>query len=144
MKRNVYTAVVVIMAAVQLNPTKINMKTYTIEQFRNYLLSQDSMGNILYNLKEEKIDHANKRWVVYVHPESDCVLIDTLDNEELCLDELDELERFFEKDVAIEWAKDYANSTGLVFHSNITAEEEDMKNGHPYPAHETWEDTSEG
>lgn len=30
------------------------MKTYTIEQIRNYLLSQDSMGDILYNLSEKE------------------------------------------------------------------------------------------
>jgi hypothetical protein len=36
------------------------MKQYTIEQIRNYILSQDSMGDILYNLKEENIDKANE------------------------------------------------------------------------------------
>lgn len=34
------------------------MKKYTVEQFRAYLLSQDSMGDILYNLSEENIDIA--------------------------------------------------------------------------------------
>lgn len=34
------------------------MKKYTIEEFRAYLLSQDSMGDMLYNLSEENIDIA--------------------------------------------------------------------------------------
>ena len=36
------------------------MKTYTIEQIRKYILSQDSLGDVLYNLKESKIDEANE------------------------------------------------------------------------------------
>lgn len=36
------------------------MKKYTIEEIRNYILSQDSLGDVLYNLKEENIDKANK------------------------------------------------------------------------------------
>ena len=35
------------------------MKQYTVEQIRNYILSQDSLGDVLYNLTEEKIDEAN-------------------------------------------------------------------------------------
>jgi hypothetical protein len=35
-------------------------KTFTIEEIRKYILSQDSMGDILYNLKEEKIIQANQ------------------------------------------------------------------------------------
>ncbi len=35
------------------------MKSYTIEQIRKYLLSQDSKGDILYNLKEEVLDAIN-------------------------------------------------------------------------------------
>lgn len=34
------------------------MKKYTVEEIREYLLSQDSMGDILYNLSEENIDIA--------------------------------------------------------------------------------------
>lgn len=34
-------------------------KTYTIEQIRKYLLSQDSRGDMLYNLKEEILDAVN-------------------------------------------------------------------------------------
>lgn len=36
------------------------MKKYTIEQIRKYLKSQDSFGDILYNLSEENIDKANE------------------------------------------------------------------------------------
>jgi hypothetical protein len=36
------------------------MKTYTVEQFKKYLLSQDSMGDIMYNLSEKNIDKANE------------------------------------------------------------------------------------
>lgn len=35
------------------------MKKYTIEEIRNYILSQDSLGDVLHNLKEENIDEAN-------------------------------------------------------------------------------------
>lgn len=35
-------------------------KKFTIEQFRNYLLKQDSFGDVLYNLKSEKIEEANE------------------------------------------------------------------------------------
>ena len=32
---------------------------FTIEEIRKYILSQDSMGDVLYNLKAEKIIEAN-------------------------------------------------------------------------------------
>jgi len=35
-------------------------KRYTIEEIRNYILSQDSMGDILYYLSEENIEKANQ------------------------------------------------------------------------------------
>jgi hypothetical protein len=35
------------------------MKRYTVDEIRNYLLSQDSMGDILYYLNEDNIDKAN-------------------------------------------------------------------------------------
>lgn len=35
-------------------------KTFTIEQIRNYILKQDSLGDVLYNLKAEKIEEANE------------------------------------------------------------------------------------
>jgi hypothetical protein len=33
--------------------------TFTVDEIRKYILSQDSMGDILYNLKAEKIIEAN-------------------------------------------------------------------------------------
>jgi len=38
----------------------MNNQTFTIEQFRKYLESQDSMGDALYNLSEESILEANE------------------------------------------------------------------------------------
>jgi len=35
-------------------------KRYTIAEFRKYLESQDSMGDIYYYLNEENVDKANK------------------------------------------------------------------------------------
>lgn len=35
------------------------MKKYSIKEFRNYLETQDSFGDIFYNLSEESIDDAN-------------------------------------------------------------------------------------
>lgn len=34
--------------------------TFTITEIRKYILSQDSLGDVLYNLKAEKIIEANK------------------------------------------------------------------------------------
>ena len=34
-------------------------KTFTIEEIKNYILSQDSMGDILYNLSVKNIIQAN-------------------------------------------------------------------------------------
>ncbi len=34
--------------------------TFTIEEIRNYILSQDSLGDVMYNLKAEKIIEANR------------------------------------------------------------------------------------
>ena len=34
--------------------------TFTIEEIRKYILLQDSLGDVLYNLKEENIIDANK------------------------------------------------------------------------------------
>ena len=36
------------------------MKQFTIEQIKNYLQQQDSMGDIMYNLSEANIEKANK------------------------------------------------------------------------------------
>jgi len=37
------------------------MKKYTIEEIRNYLNSQDSLGDIHYYLSEKNIDKANEK-----------------------------------------------------------------------------------
>jgi hypothetical protein len=34
--------------------------TFTIQEIKNYILSQDSLGDVLYNLKAEKIIEANQ------------------------------------------------------------------------------------
>ena len=34
--------------------------TFTIEEIKSYILSQDSLGDVLYNLTEEKIIKANE------------------------------------------------------------------------------------
>jgi len=36
-------------------------KKYTVEEFRNYLETQDSMGDIHYYLNEDNIDKANEK-----------------------------------------------------------------------------------
>lgn len=36
------------------------MEKFTIEEFKNYLLSKDSMGDILYFLSEENVRKANE------------------------------------------------------------------------------------
>ena len=35
------------------------MKKFTIKEIKNYILKQDSLGDVLYNLSEEKIEEAN-------------------------------------------------------------------------------------
>jgi hypothetical protein len=53
-------------------------KTFTIEEIRKYILSQDSLGDVLYNLKEENIIQANE-------PEEDEEVVDwdSLDDDEI-------------------------------------------------------------
>ena len=36
------------------------MKKYTIEEIRKYIVKEDSLGDVLYNLSEENIDKANE------------------------------------------------------------------------------------
>jgi len=36
------------------------MKKYTVDEFRNYLLQQESRGDIMYYLNEDNIDKANE------------------------------------------------------------------------------------
>jgi len=33
---------------------------FTVEEIKNYILAQDSLGDVLYNLKAEKIIEANQ------------------------------------------------------------------------------------
>jgi RNA polymerase-binding transcription factor DksA len=35
------------------------MRKFTIEEIKNYIISQDSLGDVLYNLNEQKIEEAN-------------------------------------------------------------------------------------
>ena len=51
-------------------------RTFTIEEIRKYILSQDSIGDILYNLKEENIIQANE-------PEEDDTDWDSLSDDEI-------------------------------------------------------------
>jgi len=36
------------------------MKKYTIKEIKKYILSQDSLGDVMYNLDEKNIDKANE------------------------------------------------------------------------------------
>lgn len=44
---------------IKLIPIYKMQNTFTIEEIRKYILSQDSLGDVLYNLKAEKIIEAN-------------------------------------------------------------------------------------
>jgi hypothetical protein len=64
--------------------------TFTIEEIRKYILSQDSMGDILYNLSVSKILEANE-------PEEDEVdwdILDEIDDEDDDDDDEDEKEKY--------------------------------------------------
>ena len=37
------------------------MKTFTIEEIKNYITSKDSLGDVLYYLSEDNIEKANKK-----------------------------------------------------------------------------------
>lgn len=50
--------------------TSLPQKKYSIEEIRNYLLKQDSRGDIMYNLSEKSIDAANQE-VKNAHTEMD-------------------------------------------------------------------------
>ena len=50
--------------------------TFTIDEIRKYILSQDSLGDVLYNLSSSKILEANE-------PENDDVDWDNLDDDEI-------------------------------------------------------------
>lgn len=65
----------------KLLPTYKMQNTFTIDEIRKYILSQDSMGDILYNLSVSKILEANE-------PEEDD---DEDDDEDVDWDILDEI-----------------------------------------------------
>ncbi len=46
-------------------------KTFTIEEIRNYISKQDSLGDVLYNLKAENIEKANLEIPAYDSDEFD-------------------------------------------------------------------------
>ena len=50
--------------------------TFTIDEIRKYILSQDSLGDVLYNLSSSKILEANE-------PEDDDTDWDELDDDEI-------------------------------------------------------------
>lgn len=45
---------------IKLIPIYKMQNTFTIDEIRKYILSQDSLGDVLYNLKAEKIIEANE------------------------------------------------------------------------------------
>ena len=48
------------MKRIKLIYTYKMQNTFTIDEIRKYILSQDSLGDVLYNLKAEKIIEANE------------------------------------------------------------------------------------
>jgi len=49
-----------IMRPIKLIPTYKMQNTFTIDEIRKYILSQDSLGDVLYNLSSSKILEANE------------------------------------------------------------------------------------
>jgi len=49
-----------IMKRIKLIPTYKMQNTFTIDEIRKYILSQDSLGDVLYNLSVSKILEANE------------------------------------------------------------------------------------
>lgn len=45
------------------------METFTLEQFKAYLLKQDSLGDAVYNLRPENIKEAEKKPDRYIEPD---------------------------------------------------------------------------
>ena len=64
------------MKRIKLIPTYKMQNTFTIEEIRKYILSQDSLGDVLYNLSVSKILEANK-------PEQDELNWGELDDDEI-------------------------------------------------------------
>ena len=48
------------MKRIKLIPIYKMQETFTIEEIRKYILSQDSLGDVLYNLSVSKIIEANE------------------------------------------------------------------------------------
>ena len=48
------------MKRIKLIHTYKMQNTFTIDEIRNYILSQDSLGDVLYNLSSSKIFEANE------------------------------------------------------------------------------------
>jgi hypothetical protein len=48
------------MKHIKLIPTYKMRETFTIDEIRKYILSQDSLGDVLYNLSSSKIFEANE------------------------------------------------------------------------------------
>ena len=48
------------MKPIKLIPTYKMQNTFTIDEIRKYILSQDSLGDVLYNLSVSKILEANE------------------------------------------------------------------------------------
>jgi hypothetical protein len=65
-----------IMKPIKLIPTYKMQNTFTIDEIRKYILSQDSLGDVLYNLSSSKILEANE-------PEEDEEDWDSLDDDEI-------------------------------------------------------------
>jgi hypothetical protein len=64
------------MKPIKLIPTYKMQNTFTIDEIRKYILSQDSLGDVLYNLSASKILEANE-------PEEDDEDWDSLDDDEI-------------------------------------------------------------
>ena len=64
------------MRHIKLIPTYKMQNTFTIDEIRKYILSQDSLGDVLYNLSVSKIIEANE-------PDQDEINWDDLDDDEI-------------------------------------------------------------
>jgi len=51
-----------IMKRIKLIPIYKMQNTFTIDEIRKYILSQDSLGDVLYNLSSSKILEANEEY----------------------------------------------------------------------------------
>lgn len=51
------------------------MKKFTIEEIKNYILSQDSLGDVLYFLSEKNIEKANEKEGLKVYNEDGTIFM---------------------------------------------------------------------